>query len=120
METNAIYCGDSLEVMKKFKDNSIDLIYLDPPFFSKKEYEDFWIKDKITKLKFSDSKKHWEGIKKMIKPNILKQYEDIEKRVALMPNPVSILVKRILSEMQDDDLKYYVFARPPAKKTFRS
>lgn len=78
MDTNVIYCGDCLEVMKGFKDNSIDFIYLDPPFFSKKDYENFWIKDKVTKLKFSD--KNWEKLRKSIKPNILKQYEDIEKR----------------------------------------
>ena len=54
------------------------MIYLDPPFFSKKEYEDFWIKDKVTKFKFSD--KDWEKLRKSINPNILKQYEDIEKR----------------------------------------
>lgn len=78
METNVVYCGDCLEVMKNFKDNSIDLIYLDPPFFSKKDYENFWIKDKVTRFKFSD--KDWEKLRKSINPNILNQYEDIEKR----------------------------------------
>ena len=29
MDTNVIYCGDCLEVMKKFPDESVDLIYLD-------------------------------------------------------------------------------------------
>lgn len=32
METNIIYCGDSLEVMKKIPDNSVDLIFADPPY----------------------------------------------------------------------------------------
>jgi site-specific DNA-methyltransferase (adenine-specific) len=37
--TNHLYFGDNLEVMKEFlKDESIDLIYLDPPFNSKKDY----------------------------------------------------------------------------------
>jgi len=32
METNTIYCGDNIEVMKHYiPDNSIDLIYADPP-----------------------------------------------------------------------------------------
>ncbi len=81
METNVIYCGDCLDIMKdlkNFPDNSIDLIYLDPPFFSQKEYENFWIKDKVSKFKFSD--KDWEKLRSKIDPNILKQYEDIEKR----------------------------------------
>jgi len=78
METNVIYCGDCLKVMEKIPNNSIDLIYLDPPFFSQKHYEDFWIKDKASKFKFTD--KDWEKLRAKIHPNILKQYEDIEKR----------------------------------------
>ena len=42
METNAIYCGDNLEVLRAFPDNSVDLIYADPPFFSGRKYETIW------------------------------------------------------------------------------
>ncbi len=35
---NVIYCGDNLTWLKKFPDKCIDLIYLDPPFFSNKNY----------------------------------------------------------------------------------
>ncbi|HIH25766.1 restriction endonuclease [Candidatus Woesearchaeota archaeon] len=77
-ENNVIYCGDCLEVMKKIPDESIDLIYLDPPFFSQKEYENFWIKDQVTSLRFSD--KDWETLRSSINPNLLKEYEAIEKR----------------------------------------
>jgi DNA modification methylase len=43
METNVIYCGDNTEVMRRdILDNSIDLIYADPPFFSNKPYEVLW------------------------------------------------------------------------------
>jgi DNA modification methylase len=42
VDTNIIYCGDNLEVLAKFPDNSIDLIYADPPFFSNKQYEIIW------------------------------------------------------------------------------
>ena len=78
-ENNVIYCGDCLEVMKKIPDESIDLIYLDPPFFSQKEYENFWIKDQVTSLRFSD--KDWETLRSSINPNLLKEYEAIEKRI---------------------------------------
>jgi len=78
METNVIYCGDCLDVMKKFPDECIDLIYIDPPFFSQKEYENFWIKDKASKLKFSD--KQWEKLRRSVNPTILKEYEAIERR----------------------------------------
>lgn len=40
MKTNALYYGDNLEVIHKYiPDESIDLIYIDPPFFSSKAYE---------------------------------------------------------------------------------
>jgi DNA modification methylase len=43
METNVIYCGDCSEVMRRYvPDNSVDLIYADPPFFSNKPYEVLW------------------------------------------------------------------------------
>jgi site-specific DNA-methyltransferase (adenine-specific) len=39
MKTNVLYYGDNLEILRKYiTDNSIDLIYLDPPFSSKKDY----------------------------------------------------------------------------------
>jgi len=36
---NVIYCEDNLTWLKKFPDKAIDLIYLEPPFFSNKRYE---------------------------------------------------------------------------------
>jgi len=41
MKTNVLYFGDNLEILRNrdyFPDGSIDLIYLDPPFNSKKDY----------------------------------------------------------------------------------
>lgn len=36
---NTIYYGDNLPILKKYiKDESVDLVYLDPPFNSKKQY----------------------------------------------------------------------------------
>jgi site-specific DNA-methyltransferase (adenine-specific) len=39
---NKLILGDCLEVMKSMKAESIDLIYLDPPFFSNRNYEVIW------------------------------------------------------------------------------
>jgi len=36
---NTIYCGDNLKVLKTFPDECVDLIYIDPPFFSGKNYD---------------------------------------------------------------------------------
>jgi site-specific DNA-methyltransferase (adenine-specific) len=39
METNALYYGDNLEILRKYIPNdSVDLIYLDPPFNSNATY----------------------------------------------------------------------------------
>lgn len=43
LDTNIIYCGDNLEVLPKYvADDSIDLIYIDPPFNTSRQYEVFW------------------------------------------------------------------------------
>lgn len=43
MDMNIIYCGDNLEVLPKYiPDESVDLIYIDPPFNSSRNYEVFW------------------------------------------------------------------------------
>jgi len=39
MRTNVLYYGDNLEVMREyFPDDSVDIVYLDPPFNSKRSY----------------------------------------------------------------------------------
>jgi len=39
LKTNVLYYGDNLEILRRhIPDNSIDLVYLDPPFNSKKDY----------------------------------------------------------------------------------
>ena len=32
LKTNVVYCADNLQVMKQLPPESIDLIYIDPPF----------------------------------------------------------------------------------------
>lgn len=40
---NTLYCGDNLDILRKYiKDESIDLVYIDPPFFSNRYYEVVW------------------------------------------------------------------------------
>jgi len=55
---NTLYCGDNLEVLRKhIKNESIDLAYIDPPFFSNKHYEVVW-GDEAEVRSFED---RWEG-----------------------------------------------------------
>ena len=38
LDTRVIYCGDNLEQLKKLPDACVDLIYIDPPFNSNRNY----------------------------------------------------------------------------------
>ena len=49
-----IHCGDNLKIMQKMPDESVDLIYLDPPFFSGRNYEVIW-KDGTEERSFKDT-----------------------------------------------------------------
>src|SRR5467141_2624203 len=58
LETKAIYCGDNKEVLGRYvSDNSIDLIYGDPPFFSNQHYQILW-QDGYELRAFAD---RWKG-----------------------------------------------------------
>jgi DNA modification methylase len=60
MKLNSIYCGDCQRVLGntiEFPNESVDLIYADPPFFSNKQYEIIW-KDGYEMRSFED---RWKG-----------------------------------------------------------
>ena len=42
MSVNKLILGDNLEILKAIETESVDLIYLDPPFFSNRDYEVIW------------------------------------------------------------------------------
>ncbi len=42
VDTRVIYCGDCLERLRTLPDACVDLIYIDPPFNSNRNYEVFW------------------------------------------------------------------------------
>jgi DNA modification methylase len=42
MTVNKLILGDNLEILKTMDSETIDLIYLDPPFFSNRDYEVIW------------------------------------------------------------------------------
>jgi DNA modification methylase len=42
VDTRIIYCGDCLDQLPKLPDACIDLVYIDPPFNSNRNYEVFW------------------------------------------------------------------------------
>ena len=42
MSLNQLLLGDNLEILRSIDSESVDLIYLDPPFFSNRTYEVIW------------------------------------------------------------------------------
>jgi DNA modification methylase len=42
MSVNKLILGDNLEILKTIESETVDLIYLDPPFFSNQTYEVIW------------------------------------------------------------------------------
>ncbi len=60
-------------------------------------------------------KKHVLDLLKEREKSKFESFEDITARVKLIPNPVNCLVKRVMDELQEVDIKYYIFARPPAR-----
>ena len=42
LDTRVVYCGDNLTQLRKLPDACVDLVYIDPPFNSNRNYEVFW------------------------------------------------------------------------------
>lgn len=57
LDTGVLYCDDNLHRLVQIPSESIDLIYLDPPFFSNRTYEVIW-GDEAEVRSFED---RWEG-----------------------------------------------------------
>jgi DNA modification methylase len=57
LEADVLYCDDNFHRLPQFPSECIDLIYLDPPFFSNKTYEVIW-GDEAEVRSFED---RWEG-----------------------------------------------------------
>ena len=57
VDTGVLYCNDNLERLAALPDECVDLVYLDPPFFSNRVYEVIW-GDEAEVRSFED---RWEG-----------------------------------------------------------
>jgi hypothetical protein len=57
LETGVIFCADNLDRLHDFPDECVDLVYLDPPFFSNRQYEVIW-GDEAEVRSFED---RWKG-----------------------------------------------------------
>src|SRR5579859_1080768 len=56
-KANKLYRGDCLSILERLDAESVDLVYIDPPFFSNQYYELIW-KDRGDRFAFED---RWKG-----------------------------------------------------------
>jgi len=61
-------------------------------------------------------KKHMQDILRERQKKPFESFEDLAKRVKLLPDPMKTIVKRIRLELEDESLNHYLFARPPVKE----
>ncbi|GET29965.1 DNA methyltransferase [Prolixibacter sp. SD074] len=63
MDFNKIYKGDCRVILKELKPESVDLVYLDPPFFTQKTHS-LKTRDNSREYKFNDK---WDSIEEYIR-----------------------------------------------------
>lgn len=74
----SIYCGDNLTMLKEIPDETIDLIYIDPPFNSNRNYEVFW-GDVQEKRAFNDRFGDAEAYITYMRPRVNEMYRVLKK-----------------------------------------
>ena len=105
MKTNVLYYGDNLEILKNheyFPDECVDLIYLDPPFNSKKDYnilfkENGGVESEAQIQAFTDSW-HWT-------PAAMKTYTDVTIKDT---ENVSKLIAALFQTLGKNDVMAYL------------
>ena len=78
LDTRVIYCGDNLDQLKKLPDSCIDLIYIDPPFNSNRNYEVFWGETK-EKRAFDDRHESTQAYIEFMRPRCVEMARVLKK-----------------------------------------
>jgi site-specific DNA-methyltransferase (adenine-specific) len=78
VDTRVIYCGDNLEQLKKFSPECVDLIYIDPPFNSNRNYEVFWGETK-EKRAFEDRHASTQAYIEFMRPRCVELHRVLKK-----------------------------------------
>ncbi len=76
MDTNVIYCGDCLVKLKDLPNDSIDLIYIDPPFSSNRNYVAFWQEQE--KRHFEDKFENVRAYIDYMRPRLVELYRALK------------------------------------------
>jgi DNA modification methylase len=104
VDTSIIYCGDCLDQLKKLPDACVDLIYIDPPFNSNRNYEIFWGETK-EKRAFADRHASTQAYIEFMQPRCVELARVLKPDGAFFyhcdwhaSHYVKVMLDRILSE----------------------
>ena len=78
IDTRVIYCGDNLEQLRKLPDACVDLVYIDPPFNSNRNYEIFWGETK-EKRSFEDRHESTKAYIEYMRPRCVELHRVLKK-----------------------------------------
>jgi site-specific DNA-methyltransferase (adenine-specific) len=78
VDTRVVYCGDNLEQLKKLPGGCVDLIYIDPPFNSNRNYEVFWGETK-EKRAFDDRHASTKAYIEFMRPRCVELHRVLKK-----------------------------------------
>jgi DNA methylase len=82
LDTRIVYCGDCLDQLRKLPDACVDLIYIDPPFNSNRNYEVFWGETK-EKRAFEDRHASTQAYIKYMRPRCVELPRILKKTGSL-------------------------------------
>jgi len=100
---NTLYYGDNLEILREhIKDETIDLIYLDPPFNSKQSYNILFAEKNGTQspaqIKAFEDTWHWDR-------KAEETYREIEEN---LPKKIADLIRVLRSFLGENDMMAYL------------
>ena len=106
VDTRVVYCGDNLEQLKKLPDGCVDLIYIDPPFNSNRNYEVFWGETK-EKRSFEDRHASTKAYIEFMRPRCVELHRVLKKTGSFYyhcdwhaSHYVKVMLDQIFSENQ--------------------
>jgi hypothetical protein len=92
VDTRVVYCGDNLDQLQKLPAACVDLIYIDPPFNSNRNYEVFWGETK-EKRAFEDRHESTRAYIDYMRPRCVELALLARPPASLFPTSFSVLKK---------------------------
>lgn len=105
VDTRVIYCGDCLDQLRALPPECVDLIYIDPPFNSNRNYEVFWGETK-EKRSFADRHASTQAYIDYMRPRCVEMARVLKKTGSFYYHcdwHASHYVKVMLDQIFDED-----------------